>query len=340
MAGGIGSRFWPLSTENQPKQFLDIMGTGKSFIRATFERFLPNIPLENFLVVTSAQYKSQVLEHIPELAESQILLEPTRKNTAPCIAYASFRIKSMCANANVVVTPADHFVTNNTEFSRIINLGLNCANTQNTILTIGIKPSRPETGYGYIQQGNAINNSEIYEINSFKEKPNIETAQAYINNGHYLWNSGIFMWNNNTIITEFEKQLPDMFTQFSQGEYNTEKEQAFINNLYPNCQSISIDYGIMENAQSCSVIPADFGWSDIGTWGSLYTHLPKDELQNTTVGAQTIFVDSKNTLVNLPKGSNAIIQGLDDYLIAYHNENLIVCKIKNEQNIKDWIEKL
>ena len=340
MAGGVGSRFWPLSTEQQPKQFLDIMGTGKSFIRATFERFLPNVPTENFLVVTSAQYKSQVLEHIPELTESQILLEPIRRNTAPCIAYASFRIKSMCDNANIVVTPADHFVTNNTEFSRIMNLGLNYAATNSTILTIGIKPSRPETGYGYIQLGNTTNHNEIYEINTFKEKPNLETAQAYINDGRYMWNSGIFIWNNNTILAEFEKQLPEMFAQFSKVEYNTEKEQAFIDTLYPNCQSISIDYGIMENAQSCSVIPADFGWSDIGTWGSLYTHLPKDESKNATVGAKTVFINSKNTLINLPKGCNAIVQGLDDYLIAYHNDNLIVCKIKDEQEIKTWIEKL
>lgn len=342
MAGGVGARFWPLSTEAQPKQFLDVMGTGKSFIRATFERFLPSVPKENFLVVTSAIYKAQVMEHLPELSESQILLEPMRRNTAPCIAYASFRIKSVCDNANVVVTPADHLVTNTVEFNRIINKGLDYVSTHNSILTIGIKPSRPETGYGYIKQNCETEVSEIYEVDSFKEKPSLDVAKQYLSEGNYLWNSGIFMWNNNAILSEFKTQLPAMYADFEKGEgaYNTAEEQAFIDNLYPACQSISIDYGIMEEAESRCVIPADFGWSDIGTWGSLYTHLEKNENVNASVGGKVVFDKSSGCVVNLPADHNAIIEGLDGYLVAYNNKNLIVCKLDDEQEIKNLVEKL
>ena len=342
MAGGVGSRFWPLSTDAQPKQFLDIMGTGKSFIRATFERFLPSVPKENFLVVTSAVYKSQVMEHLPELCENQILLEPMRRNTAPCIAYASFKIKSLCDKANVVVTPADHLVTNTVEFSRIIYKGLNYVSVHNSILTIGIKPSRPETGYGYIKQDTPTDDNEIYNVDSFKEKPTIDVAKQYISNGSYLWNSGIFIWNNNALLSEFNRQLPDMYSNFQKGLefYNTAKEQEFIDKLYPKCQSLSIDYGIMEGATNRCVVPADFGWSDIGTWGSLYTHLTKDESGNVDVGANVVYDNTKNCIINLPKGDKAIIQGLDGYLVAYHNHNLIVCKLEDDQNIKNLVEKL
>lgn len=340
MAGGIGSRFWPLSTEQQPKQFLDIMGTGKSFIRGTFERFLQVVPIENFLIVTSANYKKKVLEHLPELSETQVLLEPMRRNTAPCIAYASFRIKAINPQANVVVTPSDHLVTNTTEFQRVISLGLSYASENAALLTIGIKPSRPETGYGYIQLGTKTATKEIFEVKNFKEKPEIITAEQYIKTGDYMWNSGIFIWNVSTILKEFKKQLPQMYVDFAQGSYNSAEEQSFIDKLYPNCQNISIDYGIMEHASARSVIPADFGWSDIGTWGSLYTHLSKDNSQNTSVGAKVLFERSKNCIVNLPKGDNAIVQGLEGYLVAYHGGNLIVCKVEDEQEIKGWIDKL
>lgn len=340
MAGGIGSRFWPLSTEAQPKQFLDIMGTGKSFIRATYERFLGIVPAENFLVVTSAAYKGQVLEHLPELSDSQVLLEPMRRNTAPCVAYASFRIQAMNPAANIVVTPADHLVTNTAEFQRIIGLGLEYASQNSALLTIGIKPSRPETGYGYIQLGLKTDTNEVYNVTAFKEKPDLTTAESYVAQEDYMWNSGIFIWNVSTILQEYRKQLPQMYSDFSKGSYNNPNEQIFIDNLYPECQNISIDYGIMENAAERCVIPADFGWSDIGTWGSLYTHLPKDSEQNAAVGAKTVFEGSKNCIVNLPKGDSAVIQGLNGYLVAYHGGNLIVCKVEEEQEIKQWIEKL
>lgn len=340
MAGGIGSRFWPLSTVEQPKQFLDILGSGKSFIRATYERFLGVVPSENFLVVTSARYKDQVLEHLPELYESQVLLEPMRRNTAPCIAYASFRIKELNDNANIVVTPADHLVTNNIEFERIVSLGLDYARNNDTLLTIGIRPSRPETGYGYIQLGAATSTNEIFAVQNFKEKPALDVAKQYVAATDYMWNSGIFIWSTKTILSEFKRQLPNMYANFARGQYNCESEQTFINNLYPSCQNISIDYGIMECAASRSVIPADFGWSDIGTWGSLYTHLPKDDAQNAAVGASVVFEESNNCIVNLPKGDRAIVQGLDGYLVAYSDGNLVICQIEDEQEIKNWTEKL
>lgn len=343
MAGGIGSRFWPMSTEEQPKQFLDIMGTGKSFIRATFERFLSIIPKENFLVVTSAKYKQQVLDHIPELNENQVLLEPMRRNTAPCVAYASFRIRSQCSDANIVVAPSDHFITNGVEFERIISLGLDYVSKHPTLLTIGIKPSRPETGYGYIKQGQLSSgvSSEVYVVDSFKEKPELAVAESYVASGDYLWNSGIFLWNVNTILHEFERQLPNMYSDFDRGVYDCGVvEQKFIDGLYPDCQNISIDYGILEHALSRSVIPADFGWSDIGTWGSLYTHLPKDNRGNAAVGAKVVFEDASNCLVNIPGDNKAIVQGISDCLVAYHGGNLIVCKMSQEQDIKHWIEKL
>ncbi|MFI3294715.1 MAG: mannose-1-phosphate guanylyltransferase [Rikenellaceae bacterium] len=338
MAGGIGSRFWPLSTEGQPKQFLDIMGSGKSFIRATFERFLPVVPLENFLVVTSAVYRDQVLEHLPELSPSQVLLEPMRRNTAPCIAYASFRIQALCPEAQVVVTPADHFVLDNREFQRVMELGLDYVSTHDTLLTVGIKPSRSETGYGYIQLGTQAQD-EVFNIRSFKEKPSLDLAKEYLLSGDYMWNSGIFLWSNQTILGEFSRQLPDIYSLFSSGSYACDSEQAFIDSIYPDCQSISIDYGVMEGAHSCSVIPADFGWSDIGTWGSLYTHLAKDSHSNGSVGADVVFEDSSNCIVHLPEGDRAVVQGLDGYLVAYRSGKLIVCELEQEQQIKNWIEK-
>ena len=248
----------------------------------------------------------------------------------------------MCESANVVVTPADHLVTNTVEFSRIINKGLNYASTHDSILTIGIKPSRPETGYGYIKQDSQTDDNEIFNVDSFKEKPTINVAKRYISAGDYLWNSGIFIWNNNTILSEFRRQLLDMYLSFLNGYefYNTAKEQEFIDELYLKCQSISIDYGIMENATNRCVIPADFGWSDIGTWGSLYTHIPKDECGNADVGANVVYDKTQNCLINLPKGDKAIIQGLDGYLVAYHNNNFIVCRLEDEQNIKNLVEKL
>jgi len=342
MAGGIGSRFWPLSKDNYPKQFLDILGTGKSFIRATYERFSPVIPDENFLVVTNKAYKHLVLEHLPMLRPDQILCEPARRNTAPCIAYAAYHIQSRCANANIVVTPADHLVTNETEFQRIIRLGFDfLTKNPQALMTIGIKPSRPETGYGYIQVPKQETLPEVVKVERFKEKPDYDTAVQFVAEGNYFWNSGIFLWTLNGIMQAFKQYLPEMVDVFEKGIYNfgTPEEQDFINDHFVDCPNISIDYGVMEKSPNTYTIPADFGWSDIGTWGSLFTHAKKDENGNAKRG-KVVSVDNKNTIINIEEGTEAVVEGLKDYLVAYRDHSLLVCRLHDEQQIKVWIEGL
>ncbi len=347
MAGGIGSRFWPLSKDNYPKQFLDILGTGKSFIQSTYERFSPVIPDENFLVVTNKAYKQLVLEHLPMLKPDQVLCEPARRNTAPCIAYAAYHIQSRCKEANIVVTPADHLVTNEVEFQRIIRLGFDfLAKNQNALMTIGIKPSRPETGYGYIQCGSrrdevGSRNEEVVKVEMFKEKPDYETAVKFVSEGNYLWNSGIFLWTLDGIMQAFKQYLPDMVEVFEKGknDFGTANEQAFIDAHFIESPNISIDYGVMEKSPNTFTIPADFGWSDIGTWGSLFTHAKKDENGNAKRG-KVVSVDNKNTIINIEEGTEAVVQGLEDYLVAFRDHSLLVCKLHDEQQIKVWIEGL
>jgi len=342
MAGGIGSRFWPLSKDNYPKQFLDILGTGKSFIRSTYERFSPVIPDENFLVVTNKAYKHLVLEHLPMLKDDQVLCEPARRNTAPCIAYAAYHIQSRCSEANIVVTPADHLVTNEVEFQRIIRLGFDfLSKNPNALMTIGIKPSRPETGYGYIQVPKQDNLPEVVKVEMFKEKPNYETALKFVAEGNYFWNSGIFLWTLDGIMQAFKKYLPEMVEVFEKGIYNfgTPEEQDFINDHFVDCPNISIDYGVMEKSPNTYTIPADFGWSDIGTWGSLFTHAKKDDNGNALRG-KVVSVDNHNTIINIEEGTEAVVQGLEDYLVAYRDHSLLVCKLHDEQQIKVWIEGL
>ena len=347
MAGGIGSRFWPLSKDNYPKQFFDILGTGKSFIRSTYERFSPVIPDENFLVVTNKAYKQLVLEHLPMLKPDQVLCEPARRNTAPCIAYAAYHIQSRCKEANIVVMPADHLVTNEVEFQRIIRLGFDfLANKQNALMTIGIKPSRPETGYGYIQCGSrrdevGSRNEEVVKVEMFKEKPDYETAVKFVSEGNYLWNSGIFLWTLDGIMQAFKQYLPDMVEVFEKGknDFGTANEQAFIDAHFIESPNISIDYGVMEKSPNTFTIPADFGWSDIGTWGSLFTHAKKDENGNAKRG-KVVSVDNKNTIINIEEGTEAVVEGLEDYLVAFRDHSLLVCRLKDEQQIKVWIEGL
>ena len=342
MAGGIGSRFWPLSKDNYPKQFLDILGTGKSFIRSTYERFSPVIPDENFLVVTNKAYKQLVLEHLPMLQPDQVLCEPARRNTAPCIAYAAYHIQSRCKNANIVVTPADHLVTNEVEFQRIIRLGFDfLANNPNALMTIGIKPSRPETGYGYIQVPKQELLPEVVKVEMFKEKPDYDTAVKFVAEGNYFWNSGIFLWTLNGIMQAFKQYLPEMVEVFEKGIYNfgTPEEQDFINDHFVDCPNISIDYGVMEKSPNTFTIPADFGWSDLGTWGSLFTHAKKDENGNAKRG-KVVSVDNRNTIINIEEGTEAVVEGLEDYLVAFRDHSLLVCKLHDEQQIKIWIEGL
>lgn len=347
MAGGIGSRFWPLSKDNYPKQFLDILGTGKSFIRSTFERFLPVVPAENFLVVTNAAYKHLVLEHLPELKEHQVLCEPMRRNTAPCIAYANYHILSRCSDASVVVTPADHLVTNEVEFQRIISMGFDFVeqpDQQDALLTIGIRPSRPETGYGYIEVSPNVCKdleSRVVPMENFKEKPDLPTAKQFLAAGNYFWNSGIFVWSLKGITKAFQSYLPDMVRLFDTGrdKFGTPAEQDFINTIFPDCQNISIDYGVMERSQNRYTIPADFGWSDIGTWGSLFSHARKDE-NNNAVSGKCVLVDTHESVVNVEQGVSAIVEGLDHCLVAFRDKSLLVCRLDDEQQIKNWVEKL
>ena len=342
MAGGIGSRFWPLSKDNYPKQFLDILGTGKSFIQSTYERFSPVIPDENFLVVTNKAYKQLVLEHLPMLHPDQVLCEPARRNTAPCIAYAAYHIQSRCKDANIVVTPADHLVTNEVEFQRIIRLGFDfLAKNPQALMTIGIKPSRPETGYGYIQVPKQDNLPEVVKVEMFKEKPDYETAVKFVSEGNYLWNSGIFLWTLDGIMQAFKQYLPEMVEVFEKGknDFGTANEQAFIDAHFIESPNISIDYGVMEKSPNTFTIPADFGWSDIGTWGSLFTHAKKDENGNAKRG-KVVSVDNKNTIINIEEGTEAVVEGLEDYLVAFRDHSLLVCRLKDEQQIKVWIEGL
>ena len=340
MAGGIGSRFWPLSKNNYPKQFLDILGTGKSFIRATFERFLPLVPAANFVVVTNAAYKQLVLDQIPELGPDQVLCEPMRRNTAPCIAYAVYHILSRCPEASIAVTPADHLVTNEPEFHRIIGLGLDFVERQrDALMTIGIKPSRPETGYGYIEVDTV--QEGIVPVKNFKEKPDLETAKRFLADGRYFWNSGIFLWSTDAIMGALRQYLPDLVRLFDEGKglFGTPQEQEFINRQFEHCENISIDYGVMERSQSRYTVAADFGWSDIGTWGSLYTHAAHDSAANAVTG-HAVLVDTRDSVVNIEPGYEAIFQGLDHCLVALRDHSLLVCRLDDEQQIKHWVERL
>lgn len=344
MAGGVGSRFWPLSTVELPKQFLDILGIGKSFIRSTFERFVPIVPIENFLIVTSDLYRDLVLEHLPELDPSQVLCEPIRRNTAPCIAYASYRIAKQNPDANIIVTPSDHMITNEREFQDIISRGLEFVNGSNNLLTIGIRPSRPETGYGYIQVENndceTLSNGGFCKVKTFTEKPNIELAKVFVSSGEFLWNSGIFIWSLQGIMNAFHKHLPELASHFDEGwdYYGTESEHTFITSLYPNCDNISIDYGIMEKAQQVFVRAGDFGWSDIGTWGSLYMYADKDDNNNAIKCPKILTYNTQNSIISLPDNKTAVIEGLDGYLVVEKNDTLLICRQENEQNIRNYVE--
>ena len=341
MGGGIGSRFWPFSRENRPKQFLDFFGVGRSLLQQTFDRFRQLIPAENIYIATNKNYAALVKEQLPEITDSQILLEPTRRNTAPCIAYAAYRIQAIHPNANIVVTPADHLILQEQNFLKNIQKGLNFVSKFPSLLTLGVKPNRPETGYGYIQtqEGGTDN---IQKVKAFTEKPNYELAKVFFESGEFFWNSGIFIWNVQTILDAFHAYLPDMTSRLDQGLnlYNTEKEAAFIEENYPMFQNISIDYGIMEKADNTYMLMADFGWSDLGTWGSLYELSEKDESQNAVLKCQSLLIESTNNLLTLPEKKLAVIQGLDDYIIAESDDILLICKKTDEQRIKQFVADL
>lgn len=342
MAGGIGSRFWPLSTTSTPKQFIDILGTGRTFIQQTFDRFVQIIPAENIYVVTNAAYAQLTQEQLPELKAEQILLEPAMRNTAPCIAYATYKILSKNPDANFVVAPSDHLITKEETFLRVISQGLDFTSKNDSLLTIGIEPSRPETGYGYIQAdtNEDITPGSIEQVKTFTEKPNLELAKVFVDSGEFFWNSGIFMWKGNVIdkaMTEFQPEIAEKF-KACDSAYYTEQEKAILDEAYISCRSISIDYGIMEKADNVSVLCSEpVGWSDLGTWGSLYEHQNLDENKNAVKQADVLMYDCQNNIVNIPNNKIAVIQGLDGYIVAQTEQTLLICKKDDEQRIKQFV---
>ena len=411
MAGGVGSRFWPYSREEKPKQFLDFFGTGRSLLQMTVDRFRPLVPIENVFIVTNVAYKRLILEQIPDLNEGQILCEPARRNTAPCIAYATAHIRALCRRrmgetpttpitppqpspqgegeyptptlpmkgreiadplgidwtreemqANIVVAASDHLILEEEKFRDTIRKAFDFVSRNKAICTLGMQPTRPETGYGYIQfVADKLNEVEslklkversrldesgelkdIYPVKTFTEKPNLEMAKVFLESGDFLWNSGIFIWNLQTISEAFRYLLPEVADRFREGELlmGTEKEEQFIEEMFPKCPSISIDYGIMEKANNVYVIPSSFGWSDLGTWGSLYELSEKDENGNVSLHSETHFYDAKGNIVVLEAGKTAIVQGVEDMIIVEQDGKLLVCKKREEQRIKQFVSEL
>ena len=357
MAGGVGSRFWPFSRNKKPKQFLDFFGTGRSLLQMTIDRFRPIVPIENILIVTNVLYRDLVLEQIPDLKAEQVLCEPARRNTAPCIAYAAARIKAMEAKgerrkARIVVAPSDHLILQEDTFRQTIQQGFDFIENNDALLTLGMKPTRPETGYGYIQMGEVAREAShsleakgdeakgemICKVKAFTEKPNLELAKVFLESGDFLWNSGIFIWSLDSILNAFHAYLPEMANKFAEGEkvMGTADEDAFIQQIFPTCPSISIDYGVMEKAKNVHVIPSDFGWSDLGTWGSLYELSDKDENENVTLHSDATYYDSHGNIVTLPKGHLAVVQGLEDCIVAESDGVLLICKRDAEQQIRQF----
>ena len=366
MAGGVGSRFWPYSRADKPKQFLDFFGTGRTLLQMTVDRFRPIVPIENMVIVTNVAYKDIILEQIPDMREEQILCEPARRNTAPCIAYATawiserLKAKGERTQANIVVAASDHLILEEEKFRQTIVKAFEFTGEHEAICTLGMQPTRPETGYGYIQRGgvpmgNTLDNGSttargcfdngsipagaIYPVKEFKEKPDLETAKKYLASGDYLWNSGIFIWSLETISKAIEKYMPEVAEIFRQGEgiIGTKGEQDFIETNFPKCPNISVDYGIMEKADNVFVLPSSFGWSDLGTWGSLYELSEKDAQQNVSLHSEAHFYEAEGNIVVLEPGKKVIVQGVNDMIIAEERGALLICKKEEEQRIKNWV---
>ena len=339
MAGGIGSRFWPISRQDFPKQFLDILNTGKTLIQATFDRFAEFIPVENIFVVTSNQYREIVKEQLKDIKPDNILCEPSRKNTAACIAYISYKLQELNPEANLICAPADHLILDNTSFIKVSLEALGFTEKNNALVTLGIKPFQPNTGYGYIQYEEPGVSANIFKVKTFTEKPDLELAKTFLASGDFLWNAGIFVWKTRSIIAAFEKNLPEMHELFygARKAYLTAKETEAIDLIYPLCGNISIDYGILEKADNVYVIPSSFGWSDLGTWGSAYENLEKDYMDNAGVSDNVILFDSTKNVVHSDGKKLILLQGLDDFIVVDTPDALLVCKKDNEQKIKDYL---
>ena len=339
MAGGVGARFWPKSRRSKPKQFLDIFDTGKSFIRLTYERFARMIPAENFLVATNAAYKDLVLEHIPEIDASQILCEPVGRNTAPCICYAAYSLLKKDPDAVMIVSPSDHMILDEQAFGEIIGEVVGFVDTHDVLMTVGLTPSRPETGYGYIQKSDS---QAISRVKCFTEKPDRELAEVFVQSGEFFWNSGIFVWKVRDIVAAVERYLPDHHALFSSilGDLGTPTEPQAVSRVFGQCKAVSIDYGVMEKADNVYVRCGDFGWSDVGTWGSLYQLSHKDENDNAKPEKSCFTFDTHNSIISLPKEKVAVISGLDDYIVVDTEDVLMICPRKEEQSIRKYIDEV
>lgn len=338
MAGGIGSRFWPMSTSEYSKQFIDVMGVGKSLIQLTVERFKDICPKENFWVVTSEKYVDIVKEQLPQIPAQHILAEPEARNTAPCIAYACWKIRKEFPQANIVVTPSDALVIDTAEFARCIAVALEKTADSQAIVTLGMMPTRPETGYGYIAAQGEADAKGICEVEAFKEKPDVETAKGYLAAGNYFWNAGIFVWNADTITNAIRRYAPQIAGVMDELEpaLFTDKEAEELKRLFPTCEKISIDYAVMEKAEDIFVLPAEFGWSDLGSWGSLRTLLPQDEAGNAKVGGRVDMYNCRNCVVHAAEEKRVVLEGLEGYIVAEKNGQLLVCRLSEEQRIKDF----
>ncbi|MBA2744887.1 MAG: mannose-1-phosphate guanylyltransferase [Flavisolibacter sp.] len=342
MAGGIGSRFWPLSRVNYPKQFLDILGTGKSLIQHTFERFKTLVPLENIYVITANEYMNIVEEQLPAIPKENILGEPFRKNTAPCIAYINFKLHQIDPEGSLIVAPADHLILQEEKFLGICKEALSFVNHFNALVTIGIQPTYPNTGYGYIQHDSMEATPSVFKVKTFTEKPNKELAETFIASGDFLWNSGIFVWQLKRGICAFQKHMPEMYELFVSEEekFNTPEEKNAIETIYPQCSNISIDFGVMEKADNVYVIPASFGWSDLGTWNSAWENMEKDYLENAVAGNNVIVFDSSKNVINVPEDKLVVVQGMEDYIIADTKDVLLICRKDKEQDIKEYVSEV
>lgn len=341
MAGGVGSRFWPMSTTEHPKQFIDVLGVGQTLLQLTYDRFSGVVPSDNVWVVTNQKYVDLVHEQLPEMPLNHILSEPCRRNTAPCIAYVSWRIKKENPKANIVVSPSDHVVMDNTEFRRVVTNCMKFTAETDAIVTLGMKPTRPETGYGYIQADlstASARNKEIYRVDHFREKPDLETAERYIRQNNFFWNAGIFIWSASTIVNAFRIYQPSVARIFEQimNVLGTSEEQRVIDEVYPECENISVDYAIMERAEEIFVCPASFGWSDLGTWGSLMAQSQRDLYGNAIIGNEIYLFDSRNCIVHTTEERKVVIQGLDGYIVAEQGGKLLICKLSEEQRLKQF----
>lgn len=339
MAGGIGSRFWPLSRVNYPKQFLDVLGIGKTLIQQTFDRFAKLVPVENIYVVTANEYLDITQKQLPQLPKENILGEPFRKNTAPCIAYISFKLQEINPNASLIVAPADHLILYEDRFLEVCEDALDFVNHFNALVTIGITPTYANTGYGYIQHEPVQAIPSVYKVKTFTEKPNKELAQTFLASGDFLWNSGIFVWKIKNGIEAFQKHLPEMYEVFhsEKEKLNSDEEKQVLESIYPQCASISIDFGVMEKADNVYVIPASFGWSDLGTWNSAWENMEKDYFENAVAGKNVIVFDTNKTVVHVPNDKLVVLQGLDDYIVVDTKDVLLICQKDKEQEIKEYV---